>query len=106
MMKQAQEVQTTLQEIQEKLKDLTVESVSGGGLIKLTITCSGDAQSIEIDQSLMEAEKEMLEDLIVAAINTANEAKEERIKQETESALKGLGLPEDLANIGESDMPL
>jgi len=98
MMKQAQEVQMKLQEIQEKLKDIEVESESGGGLVKIRMTCGGDATRIDIDEGLMASDKETLEDLIVAAINTANVAKDERIKEETESALKSVGLPEGLAD--------
>jgi len=98
MMKQAQQVQIKLQEIQEKLKDIEVESESGGGLVKIKMTCGGDATRIEIDEGLMASDKETLEDLIVAAINTANVAKDERIKTETEGALKEMGLPEGMAD--------
>lgn len=98
MMKQAQEVQIKLQEIHEKLKDIEVESESGGGLVKLRMTCGGDATRIEIDEALMTSDKETLEDLIVAAINTANLAKDERIKEETEAALKEVGLPRNIAD--------
>ncbi len=98
MMKQAQEVQIKLQEIQEKLKDIEIESESGGGLIKIKMTCSGNATHVEIDKGLMGSDKETLEDLIVAAINTANVAKDERIKEETEAALKSVGMPEGMAD--------
>lgn len=101
MMKQAQEVQERLQEVHEKLKDIEVESESGGGLVKIRMTCGGDATHVNIDESLMNSDKETLEDLIIAAINTANAAKDERIKEETETALKNAGLPEGLAgNMG------
>ncbi len=103
MMKQAQEVQMTLQEIQEKLKDIEIESESGGGLVKVKMACGGNLSRIEIDESLMASDKETLEDLIVAAINTANATKDERIKEETRKALKDLGLPEGIAgSMGDS----
>ena len=54
MMKQAQEVQIKLQEIHEKLKDIEVESESGGGLVKIRMTCGGDATRVEIDEGLMD----------------------------------------------------
>ncbi len=97
MMKQAQEVQMKLEEIHEKLKDIEVSSESGGGLVKITMTCGGDATRVDIDESLMASDKETLEDLIVAAINTANTAKDERIKEETQAALREVGLPEGMA---------
>jgi hypothetical protein len=98
MMKQAQEVQIKLQEIHEKLKDIEIESESGGGLVKIKMTCGGNATRVEIDEGLMASDKETLEDLIVAAINTANLAKDERIKKETEAALKDVGLPQGMAD--------
>ncbi len=94
MMKQAQEMQFKLQEVQEKLKDIEVESEAGGGLVKVKMSCSGKVLNIEIDESLMNSDKETLEDLLTAAINNANDTKEERIKSETGAMMKELGLPE------------
>ncbi len=96
MMKQAQEMQFKLQEIQEKLKDIEVEAEAGGGLVKVRISCSGKILNIHIDDSLMASDKETLEDLITAAMNNANEAKEERIKSETQSMMGGMGLPDNM----------
>jgi DNA-binding YbaB/EbfC family protein len=79
MMKQAQEMQMKLQEVQEKLKDIIVEGEAGGGLVKVKMTCAGKATNVDIDESLLGTDKETLEDLITAAINTANDIKEERI---------------------------
>ena len=93
MMKQAQEMQYKLQEVQEKLKDIEVEAEAGGGLVKVTMSCSGKVLKIDIDDSLMGSDKETLEDLVTAAINKANETKEERIKTETSSMMEGMGLP-------------
>ncbi len=96
MMKQAQEMQFKLQEVQEKLKDIEVEAEAGGGLVKVRMSCSGKILSVQIDDSLMVSDKETLEDLITAAMNNANDAKEERIKSETKSMMDGLGLPEGM----------
>ncbi|MFP4098182.1 MAG: YbaB/EbfC family nucleoid-associated protein [Alphaproteobacteria bacterium] len=98
MMKQAQQVQIKLQEIQEKLKDIEVEGEAGGGLVKITLNCGGGAKRVSINEDLMNSDKETLEDLMVAAINMANQAKDIRIKEETEGALKGMDLPEGLAD--------
>ncbi len=97
MMKQAQEMQFKLQEVQEKLKDIEVDAESGGGLVKARMLCSGKIINIDIDESLMASDKETLEDLIIAALNNANTAKEERIKSETKAMMESLGLPEDMA---------
>lgn len=96
MMQQAQMVQQKLQEMQEKFRDIYVTGESGGGLVKVTMNCVGDVQSIDIDPSVIDSnDKETLEDLIVAAMNSAADAKEERIQSETASMMKELGLPED-----------
>ena len=96
MMKQAQEMQFKLQEVQEKLKDIEVEAEAGGGLVKVRMSCSGKILSVQIDDSLMVSDKETLEDLITAAMNNANDTKEERIKTETKAMMDGLGLPEGM----------
>ena len=74
MMKQAQQLQKKMAEAQNKLNDIEVEGTSGGGLIKVTATAKGIFKRISIDDSLIKQdEKEILEDLIVAAINDAKE---------------------------------
>ncbi len=96
MMQQAQQMQFKLQEMQEKLKDLLVEGTSGAGLVKVVMACSGDVKTLHIDPSLLTpADKETVEDLIVAALNNAHEAKESRIKTETQNMMELLGLPKD-----------
>ena len=94
MMKQAQEMQFKIQEMQEKLKDLEVEAESGGGLIKVRMSCAGKVLSLDIDESLLESDKETLEDLVTAAINNANDVKDDRIEDETKSIMEGIDLPE------------
>ena len=94
MMQQAQQMQFKLQEMQEKLKDVDVEGEAGGGMVKVTMSCASIIRSVTIDPAvIVPDDKETLEDLIVAALNNANDAKEERVKQETEEMMGGMGLP-------------
>ena len=95
MMQQAQQVQFKLQEMQEKFKDLEVSGESGGGSVKVRMNCAGMVLSIDIDPSVMGGDKEMAEDLVVAAVNNATEAKETRIQEETKAMMAEMGLPED-----------
>lgn len=95
MMKQAQDMQYKLQEMQEKLKDIEVEGEAGGGLVKVKMSCSGVVRGVEIDPSIIDAsDKETLEDLVTAAYNNANEAKDARIKEETQKMMGGMELPD------------
>lgn len=98
MMKQAQDMQLKLQEVQEKLKDIEVEAEAGGGLVKVRSTCAGKIVGLHIDESLMDSDKETLEDLVVAVMNTVNDVKDERIKTETQAMMDGLGLPPGAAD--------
>lgn len=97
MMKQAQEMQLKIQQMQQKLGDVEVQGESGGGMVKVTMTCSGRVVRISIDNSLMGSDKETLEDLVVAAVNKATEAKDGRIKDETRAMMESLGLPSDVS---------
>ena len=72
MMKQAQQLQKKMSEAQEKLKSIEVEGISGGGMVKVIVNAKGDIKKIDIDKSIIDPnEKEMIEDLILAAINDA-----------------------------------
>ena len=94
MMKQAQELQKKIAESQEKLNSIEVEGVSGGGLIKVTATAKGEIKRISIDESLMiKDEKEITEDLIVAAINDAKQKGELTAQEEMKAVTGGLPLP-------------
>ena len=94
MMQQAQQMQFKLQEMQEKLGDIEVEGEAGGGMVKARMTCKGELLGIDIDPSVISMDdKETLEDLVVAAVNNANAAKEERVKAETQAMIEALGLP-------------
>lgn len=94
MMEQAQQMQFKMQEMQAKFEDIEVSGESGAGMVKVTMTCDGVLRGIDIDPSVLD-DKEVLEDLIVAAVNNAGEAKEAKIKEETEAMVQALGLPKD-----------
>jgi len=94
MMKQAQQLQKKMAEAQDKLNEIEVEGSSGGGLVKVTATAKGNFKTISIDDSLMKNdEKEMLEDLIIAAINDAKQKGENAAQEEMKSLTGGLPLP-------------
>ena len=94
MMKKVQEMQTKMQEMQKELENKIVEAESGGGMIKITMNGKQIVQSIDIDPSLLNAdEKEVLEDLITAALNQAKEKVEEMSAEEMKKITGGLQLP-------------
>tara|TARA_Y100000996_G_C22522503_1_gene643067 strand:+ start:364 stop:687 length:324 start_codon:yes stop_codon:yes gene_type:complete len=94
MMKQAQQLQKKMAEAQDKLNDIEVEGSSGGGLVKVTATAKGSFKRILIDESLLKKdEKEILEDLIIAAINDAKLKGEAAAQEEMKSITGGLPLP-------------
>ena len=94
MMKQAQQLQKKMAEAQNKLNDIEVEGTSGGGVIKVIATAKGIFKRISIDDSLIKQdEKEILEDLIVAAINDAKEKGEAAAQEEMKNLTGGLPLP-------------
>jgi DNA-binding YbaB/EbfC family protein len=92
MMKQAQEIQGRLQQMQEDLTSLQVDGQSGGGLVKVTLNGKMEARAVKIDPSLLKPDDaEMLEDLILAAFQDAK-AKVEQLSQAKMQELTG-GLP-------------
>ncbi len=93
LMKQAQEMQANMQKAQEEIANLEVIGESGGGLVKVTMTGRHEARRVMIDDSLVGDDKDMLEDLIAAAINDATH-KVETVTQERMSGMTdGLNLP-------------
>jgi hypothetical protein len=94
MMKKAQAMQAKLQETQDELARVDVQGASGGGMVRVTMTAKGDLKAVAIDPSLLTpADKEMVEDLIIAAFADAK-AKAERVAAEKMQALtEGLPLP-------------
>ena len=94
MMKQAQQLQKKMSDTQEKLKSIEVEGSSGGGMVKVISTAKGEIKRISIDDSLMkQEEKEITEDLIVAAINDANQKGEPATQEEMKKVTGGISLP-------------
>ena len=94
MMKQAQQLQKKMADAQDKLKEIEVEGTSGGGLIKVVATAKGEFKRIFVDDSLLKSEdKEILEDLIIAAINDAKQKGEIVAQEEMKSLTGGLPLP-------------
>ena len=94
MMKQAQELQKKMADVQEQLKLIEVEGSSGGGMVKVTSTAKGEIKRILIDESLMKKEeKEITEDLIVAAINDAKQKGETAAQEEMKNVTGGIPLP-------------
>ena len=94
MMKQAQEMQNKLAEMQAELANVEVTGTSGGGMITVTLNGKSEARGIEIDPSLVVAEdKEVLEDLIVAAFNDAKSKVEAKAAEKMQELTGGLQLP-------------
>ena len=94
MMKQAQQMQKKMAEIEEKLKSIEVEGSSGGGLVKVKSSAKGEIKKIIIDDSLFNKdEKEITEDLVVAAINDAKQKGEIASQEEMKSVTGGIPLP-------------
>ena len=94
MMQQAKEMQEKMAEMQDKLGEIIVEGAAGAGMVKVTMTCKGEVQKIDIDPSVIVAEdKEVLEDLIKAALNDAKMKADQKMAEETQSAMGDMGLP-------------
>ena len=94
MMKKAQEMQKKMQEIQDSLSNLEVEGTSGGGMVKIIMNCKNEVKKIDIDPSIIKNdEKEVMEDLIIAALNDAKSKAEEKSQDKMKELTGGLGLP-------------
>ncbi len=94
MMKQAQQLQKKMADAQEKLSSIEVEGVSGGGVVKVIANAKGEIKRINLDENLFKPEdKEITEDLIVAAINDAKQKGEIAAQEEMKSVTGGLPLP-------------
>ena len=102
MMDQARKMQMRMEEMQEKFKDINVTGTSGGGLVTVTLSCAGIVRNIDIDNSLLNVDsKEMLEDLIAAALNQANEAREERVQSESQAMMRDAGIDPSMLGGGD-----
>jgi hypothetical protein len=92
MLKQAQQMQTRMAEMQAKLEATVVDGQAGGGMVKVSLTGKGDLKRVSIDQSLMD-DREVLEDLLVAAHADAKQKVEAQMADEMQKATAGLNLP-------------
>src|SRR5215203_7051386 len=91
LMKQAQAMQDNLRKAQEELATIEIEGQSGAGLVKVTMTCKHDVKRVSIDPSLLGEDKDMLEDLVAAAMNDAVR----RVEITTQEKMAGIagGMP-------------
>ena len=95
MMKQAQMMQENMRRMQEQLGTIEVEGQSGSGMVKVVMTCKHEVRRVSIDPSLT-ADREILEDLLVAAFNDAARKVDETVTQKMSSLTAGMGLPAGL----------
>jgi DNA-binding YbaB/EbfC family protein len=95
LMKQAQQMQQNMAKAQEELATIEVEGQSGAGAVKVTMTCKHDVRRVTIDPSVMD-DKEMLEDLIAAAVNDANRRVETTTQERMGGFTAGLNFPPGL----------
>jgi len=97
MMKKAQEMQTKMARLQDDLGSMTVVGESGAGLVKATSTAKGELTGLDIDPSIFDPnEKEVVEDLILAAIKEAQTKAAAKSQEEMSKLTEGLGLPADM----------
>ncbi|MAW08231.1 MAG: 30S ribosomal protein S21 [Halobacteriovoraceae bacterium] len=97
MMKKAQEMQSKMGEMQEELHNIMVVGEAGAGLVKATASAKGDLKSLDIDPSIFNGDdKEVVEDLILAAVKDAQAKAAERAQEEMTKLTEGLGLPKDM----------
>lgn len=93
LMKQAQQMQEKMAQVQEEIAAMEVTGESGAGLVKVTINGSHSCRRVEVDPSLLEDDKDMLEDLVAAAFNDAARRVAEAQKEKMASASNGMSLP-------------
>lgn len=94
LMKQAQQMQAKMQEMQTRLNEMEITGASGGGMVQVTLTGKGDMRKLTIDPSVIDPEdKEMLEDLVLAAHNDAKAKIETVMQDEMQKVTGGLNLP-------------
>jgi DNA-binding YbaB/EbfC family protein len=99
-------MQTRMQEMQAKLEAMEVEGASGGGMVKVLLSGKGDLRRVAIDPSLMAAdEKEVLEDLLVAAHADAKQKVEATMAEEMQKATAGMNIPGGFGGLGGLKLP-
>ena len=93
LMKQAQKMQADMAKAQEEMANIEVTGQSGGGLVSVVMTCRHDVKRVSIDDSLLSDDKDMLEDLIAAAVNDAVRQVEKTSSEKMSGMTAGLNLP-------------
>ena len=96
LMKQAQQMQDNMRKLQDELGAMEVEGQSGAGMVKVSMTCKHEVKRVTIDPSLLKDDKEMLEDLVAAAMNDAARKAEAAVQDKMSALTGGLGLPPGL----------
>ena len=93
LMQQAQEMQANMKKAQEEMALIKVTGESGAGMVRITMTCQHQVQAVEIDDTLIGDDKEMLEDLIVAAFNDSIRKVEKTVRDKFSGMASGMSLP-------------
>lgn len=93
LMKQAQQMQENMRRMQEQLATQEVEGQAGAGLVKVTMTCRHDVKRVSIDPSVVGDDRELLEDLVAAAVNDAVRKVESTVQEKMGAMSAGMGLP-------------
>jgi len=93
LMKQAQQMQDNMRRMQEQLAGIEIEGQAGAGLVKVIMTCKHDVKRVSIDPSLLADDKDMLEDLVAAAVNDAVRRVESTVQEKMAGVTAGLPLP-------------
>ena len=94
LFKQAQEMQSKMESMQAEMENMTVSGAAGAGLVNVTVTLKGTVKELSIDPSLIKPEeKEILEDLVMSALNDAKAKADEQSSAEMEKITGGIGLP-------------
>jgi DNA-binding YbaB/EbfC family protein len=96
LMKQAQQMQENMRRMQEQLATQEVEGQAGAGLVKVTMTCRHDVKRVSIDPSVVGDDRELLEDLVAAAVNDAVRKVETTVQEKMGAMSAGMGLPPGL----------
>jgi hypothetical protein len=97
MMKKAQDMQQRMADLQEEMHNIVVEGEAGAGMVKATCTAKGELKSLDIDPSIFNSEdKEVAEDLILAAVKDAQAKAQDRAQEEMGKISEEMGLPKDM----------
>src|SRR5690625_7606992 len=102
LMKQAQQMQANMQKAQEELAQAEVTGESGAGLVSVVMTGRYDVRKVSLDDSLMSEDKEILEDLVAAAVNDAVRKVEANSREKMAGMTAGMNLPPDFKKIGRA----